>query len=377
MTDDPGYFLYHSIGLYPGKAEAMAAELARFAEGWGAMDDGQWPRALAARASFLELWRRLIGAPEGSLTTADSVTAALHSLIGALPDARLRGRKILVAADCFPSLHFLLAGMAERRGFELRTVALRPGMAWVPDEDLIAAWGSDVAVALLTQVTSTASWRADLPALVAHGRAMGSLTVVDVTQGAGLVPYDVSLGADATVSTTLKWLCGAPGAGMLQVAPSLLGECAPELRGWFSQPDPFSWDLDGFAYAPDARRFDHGSPAVVSAVASLPALRWHDAQDKAALLAHTRARQGEVIDGASALGLAVLNPAEAGRRGGTVVLGLPAGVEPKALVAAIRAEGLYLDCRGPRLRVSPGILTETRHVERLMAALKGHLARAA
>lgn len=374
MTDRSAYFLYHSIGLYPGKGEEMAAALAGFAESWATTDDGQWGRALAGRSEFLSLWQRLIDAPDGSLTATETVTQALHALIAALPEARLRGKRVLVAADCFPSLHFLLAGLADRRGFTLDTVPLRPGEAWVRDEDMIAAWGADVGLVLLTQVTSTASYRADLPALVAHGRRMGSLTVVDITQGVGLIPYSVAaLGADATVSTSLKWICGAPGAGILQVAPALIADCAPELRGWFSQPDPFNWDLDAFAYAPDARRFDHGSPPVVSAVASVPALRWTLAGEAGARLAHTRTVQAALMDGAKRLGLPVLSPAEEARRGGTVVLGLPSGVDPAGLVGALRAERIHLDARGPRLRLSPGIVTDIGDVDRLFSALSAHL----
>ena len=37
MTD--AYFLYHSIGMYPGKAEDMATALTRFAHVWGQPDD--------------------------------------------------------------------------------------------------------------------------------------------------------------------------------------------------------------------------------------------------------------------------------------------------------------------------------------------------
>ena len=98
-AEDPAYFLYHSIGLYPGKAGEMAAALSDFASHWGAMDDGQWPRVLAARAEFLDLWRALIEAPEGSLTSAENVTTALFSVLGGLPAAQLRGRKLLVAAE--------------------------------------------------------------------------------------------------------------------------------------------------------------------------------------------------------------------------------------------------------------------------------------
>ena len=103
--DGSGYFLYHSIGQYPGKAEAMSAGLAGFARVWSAPDDAQWGYALGIRQRFIELWRGMLRAPEGTVTTCESVTAGLYSLIGALPPEVLRGRRLLVAGDCFPSLH--------------------------------------------------------------------------------------------------------------------------------------------------------------------------------------------------------------------------------------------------------------------------------
>jgi kynureninase len=105
------YFLYHSIGLYPGKAAEMAAAFSglrrtlgragRQPVAEGARPQGGVPRALA----------RLIDAPEGSLTSAENVTTGLFSVMGGLAH-RLKGRTVLVGADCFPSLHFLLAGLA-------------------------------------------------------------------------------------------------------------------------------------------------------------------------------------------------------------------------------------------------------------------------
>src|SRR5690606_16047439 len=186
-ADGSGYFLYHSIGQFPDKARVTAEALAQFSALWGHPDDSQWQQALQLRQQFIESWRRLINAPAGTLTSAENVTTALYSVIGSLPE-RHRGRRVLVAADCFPSLHFLLAGMAQRHGFTLETVPLRQGEYWVRDEDMIARWGSDVAVALLTLVTSTSSHRCDVRALIEHGHRMGSLVGVDITQGIGLLP---------------------------------------------------------------------------------------------------------------------------------------------------------------------------------------------
>ncbi len=185
MTDGSGYFLYHSIGQYPGKVEALSRAMGDFARVWGACDDGQWAYALSQRARFVDRWRAIIAAPEGSVTTCESVTQGLHMLLTALPKDRLRGKRVLVAGDCFPSNHFLLTGLQERFGFTLDTVPLRQGAAWVEDEDLLAAWGPDVGLALITWVSSTSSHRADLGPLVAHGRRMGSVIGVDITQAAG------------------------------------------------------------------------------------------------------------------------------------------------------------------------------------------------
>ncbi len=369
-----GYFLYHSIGTFPGKAERMAAALAEFAGVWSAEDDGQWPAALAARQRFIDAWTRLIEAPPGTLTTAENVTAALYSLIGGLPAERLAGKRLLVAGDCFPSLHFLLAGLAERFGFTLDTVPLRPGESWVRDEDFIARWQEDVGLALITFVTSTASHRCDVNRLAAHGRAMGSIVGVDVTQGIGVAPFSVAATpVDFVVSTSLKWLCGSSGAGILQVAPELLATCRPELRGWFSQPNPFSWDLDAFAYADDARRFAHGTPAILASVASLPGLEWLERTGVDVIRAQNAALVERIIGAALDNGWTLRSPLGAGERGGSVMLGLPAGIEPGKIIAALRNERLYCDARGTTLRLSPGMVTTEAAVDALVACLQEHI----
>jgi selenocysteine lyase/cysteine desulfurase len=368
------YFLYHSIGIYPGKARDLAGALAEFAFVWGKPDDGQWAYALGARARFIDRWRAILNAAPRSLTTTENVTASFHTLLASLPQGHLKGRRVLVGADCFPSNHFLLAGMAEKYGFTLHTVPLRQGAAYVEDDDFIDAWTPDVGLALLTWVSSTSSHRIDLHRMVAHGRRMGSLIGTDITQAAGLIPYDVMAPeVDFTLSTSLKWMCGTPGAGILYVSPRLIAHCHPELRGWFSQPNPFNWDITAFAYAPDIRRFDNGTPGVMAALASLPALDWHAQQDQAALLAHNRRLTARLIAAADELALPLLTPRDPAKRGGSVMLRLPDSHPAADVVAALRAQGITTDARSQTLRLSPGVVTTLAGVEALVAALSGLL----
>lgn len=370
VADGSGYFLYHSIGMFAGKDRLLEQGLRTYAQLWSTPNDSQWPLALTLRQQFIDRWQALINAQPGTLTTSDNVTTALYSLVGSLPARYLEGRRLLVAADCFPSLHFLLAGLARRLGFVLDTVPLRPGEAWVRDDDFMARWTADVGLALLTQTTSTASYRCDAASLIAHGRRIGSLVGIDITQGVGLLPYDAQAPeVDFTVSTSLKWLGGTAGAGILHVRKEVLTECQPELRGWFSQDNPFSWDLNAFNYAPDARRFDHGTPSVVAFAGTLPVLDWHAKQDKRALLAHNRTLGNAIMAGADKLGLTVLSPREETRRGGSVMLKLPGAADPRAIISSLRDAAVYADCRGMTLRLSPGNVTTGAGVERLFEAL--------
>ncbi|MCC0044843.1 MAG: aminotransferase class V-fold PLP-dependent enzyme [Brucellaceae bacterium] len=369
-SQNSGYFLYHSIGQYPGKSADLAAAMADFAAVWGAANDKQWEYLLGQRAEFIDLWRQLIGAGEKTVTTCENVTQGLHMLVTALPENYLRGRKVLVAADCFPSNHFLLTGLQEKLGFTLETVKLRQGASWVEDEDMIARWDRDVALALVTWVSSTSSRKADVEALAAHGRTMGSLVGVDITQAAGLLPFSVvSPEVDFVVSTSLKWMCGTPGAGMLYVRPELIADCRPQLRGWFSQDNPFNWDIERFDYAPDIRRFDNGTPSIVSAAATLPALRWHAGLDKADVLARNRELTGKLIAAADELRLGLVTPRDEKERGGSVMLKLASADAALQMLSRLREQDLYADSRGPVLRLSPGVMTSSQATDELISML--------
>jgi hypothetical protein len=54
---------------------------------------------------------------------------------------------------------------------------------------------------------------------------------VDITQAAGLIDYDCQASGCGFrhVSTSLKWMCGSPGGGILQVMPDVIARCQPSL----------------------------------------------------------------------------------------------------------------------------------------------------
>lgn len=365
-----GWLMFHSVGRFPGQTESINAELAAFTEVWTALDGRRWGYLDGKRREAAALWAALFGAPEDCVFATENVTAAFFAFISALDPARLAAKRVLVAADCFPSLHFMLSTLAPRLGFELVTVPVATGGTWVEDEDFLAAWDERVALAVITLVSSTSSHRADLPRLAAHGKDKGSLVAVDFTQAAGILPLDVGAPkVDFAAATVLKWLCGVPGAGFAYMAPELVAAAQPVLAGWFSQPNPFNWDLDKFALAEDARRFDHGTPSYLPYVASLPGLREGAAADRAARLAANQAICGDIISVLDAHRLTLCSPREADARGGSVMFVAPESCPAPDLVAHLETHGIFTDCRGDRVRASPGPAADADVVTRLDEAL--------
>jgi len=386
MTDTPstapdssraGWLLYHSVGMFPGQEAAMRTALEEFTSVWCKTDLARWDYGLAARQQALRLFAQLVNAPQDALFASENVTQAFAKFVGGLGARRLANRRVLIAADCFPSLHYLLSGLAPALGFTLDTVPADAQTGYVTDEDFMARWQDDVALAVITFVTSTASKRADLTRLVAHGRTQGSLIAVDITQAAGIIDFDVNQPAvDFAATTTLKWLCGAPGAGMAYINPALLdADMVPMTQGWFSQPDPFNWDLDKFSLAAQAQRFGDGTPSFLPYIASTPGLRWRlsDAANHPAtgLRAHNLALSHKLIKLADAKGLALCSPRVDDVRGGSVMVRLPDAVNPQALESELAQSGILVDTRGHILRLSPGMLTSASvmdELERLLPA---------
>ncbi len=54
------------------------------------------------------------------------------------------------------------------------------------------------------------------------------------------------------------------------------------------------------------------------------------------------------------LQLELVSPMKADERGGSVMFRLPSGSDPAAIIAGLREQNVFADCRGTTLRLSPG-----------------------
>src|SRR5215207_1534144 len=234
--------------------------------------EDEWGRGLIRSWSeWIELPRRVgdaiatgvLDARPGEVLMSDSTTVNLYKLAAAALDARPGRRIIVTDDDNFPTDLYVLQGLADARGLELRTVHSDID-AGLDGAELRRALDDDVALVSLSHVAYRSGALLDMPAITAAAHEAGALTLWDLSHSAGSVPVPLSSsGADLAVGCTYKYLNGGPGApAFLYVRSELQDQLRQPIWGWFGQRDQFEM---GRRYDPQPGidRFAVGTPPVL------------------------------------------------------------------------------------------------------------------
>jgi selenocysteine lyase/cysteine desulfurase len=330
------------VGCLPKRSAAAIEET--YLQPWQDQGGDAWPMWLAAIDDFRESLAALLGGDAAHYCPQSNLSSGLAKLLPALP--KRIGRTILVAAeDCFPSMAFVLQ-RAREIGYDTRLIPR------AQDPSSMNTWSdaltSEVAAVLVTHAHSNTGIVAPVAGITALARERGIVSMLDVAQSAGILPFSVAQsGADVVFGSCVKWLCGGPGAGFMWVRPSLLSGLTPTDVGWFSHDNPFEFDVHSFKYAPDARRFWGGTPSVVPYVVATVAIRLLTQIGIETLRAHNqelmRVFRAELP--ASWRDRAVLDGI-----GGTLCL--PLGNAQEQLLRSFRAHSVRADFRGSIVRLS-------------------------
>jgi selenocysteine lyase/cysteine desulfurase len=168
------------------------------------------------------------------------------------------------------------------------------------------------------------------------------------------VPIDVQeWQADFVAGSSIKWLCGGPGAGFMWVNDRVLEQVRPLDVGWFSHENPFEFDISHFRYAPNARRYWGGTPSVLPCMVARTGIEQIRAIGVETIQAHNQRLTGLLVELAGNKGWPLLTPADPEHRGGTVCIGFEQAPE---VVATLAAAGIEVDFRPSfGVRFSPHI----------------------
>lgn len=352
LPDGVIYLDGNSLGALPRSVKARVADVVerQWGEGlirsWNTHDWIDLPSRVGNRIAGL------VGAPDGTVTIADSTSINLFKALSMALYLRPDRRVIVSEAGNFPTDVYIAQGLADLlgQGHVLRLV--EPGQ-------LASAITRDVAVVLLTEVNYRTGARHDMRALTTYAHEMGALTVWDLAHSAGAMPVDLTAArADYAVGCGYKFLNGGPGApSFIYVAPEHHHGLRQPLNGWLGHDAPFAFETD---YRPalgiEAMRV--GTPPILSMAALDAALDVFDGVS----IARLKAKADMLFDvfvtevEAQVPGLELVSPRDPVWRGSQVSFRFP---EAYAVVQAMISRGVIGDFRGPdimRFGLAPAYL---------------------
>jgi kynureninase len=323
-ADGPIYLDGNSLGR---PSASVAERVAAAVRDWSENLVGGWSRWIDLPAAVGDRVGRLIGAGAGQVVVCDSTTVNLYKLAAAALAARPDRRVIVADADDFPTDRYVLRGLAETAGRELRL--LRGNAVDGLDTQVVErALDANTALVCLSHVNFRSGARLDLAAITESAHRHGALVLWDLCHSAGAVPVGLDeAGADLAVGCTYKYLNAGPGSpAFAYVRRDLQAQLRQPVWGWFGQQDQFAMGPN-YDPEPGMGRFLTGTPPVLGLLAVDAALETVEAAGIPALWAKSERFTAMLTDlvhtRLAPLGATLASPTDPDRRGAHVSVAHP------------------------------------------------------
>jgi kynureninase len=351
------YLISHSLGAMPRETFSRLTE---FAEVWAtrgvrAWAEGWWDMPVTTGNEVA----RIIGADPETVVMHQNVSIC-QSLILSCFEPTPKRNKIVYSELNFPSVMYVYEAHAREGKLRIETVASDDGIT-VPLDRFLDAIDEETLLVPFSHVLFKSGFLQNAKAITERAHEVGAMVVLDTYQSAGTVPFSVKhLNVDFATGGSVKWLCGGPGAGYLYVRPDLHQTLQPKTTGWMAHEEPFAFETE-HRYAPNIRRFLHGSPAIPALYAAESGYRIINQIGVERIREKSVRQTSRLIELANEAGFRVTSPQNAADRGGTVTIGhADAGAITKEL---IRREFIVDYRPGAGVRISPHFYTKDEELE--------------
>jgi selenocysteine lyase/cysteine desulfurase len=344
-------------------SDAAESGIHAYTESWRS-SSAPWNDWVEAYEAMRAEFARFINADPDEIAIMTSASAGINAIANGL---QFNGRaKVVMGEYEFPTMGQIW--LAQRaRGAQIEF--LEGANNAIPMEAYERSIDERTAIVPLTHVSFVNGFRSDVAAVTRLAHDRGAPVFLDGFQDCGTRPIDVkALDVDFYVTGTLKYLLGPPGLAFLYVKRSVIDSLKPTLTSWMAQRDAFAYNTRKLDPAPDARRFEGGSPSMPSIYAARPALALLASigmENVAAQIAQlTRAFQ----QGTRALGIASkTNDLSAGP---LVVL---RSTDPAALVGKLTERGVVVSARLDGVRFSFHVYNNLADVDSVLSVLEANL----
>jgi selenocysteine lyase/cysteine desulfurase len=277
------------------------------------------------------------------------------------------GDNVVTAAEEYPANIYPWMNLAAR-GVELRQVPSRDGRLAL--DDIRAALDGRTRVLSLSFVEFSSGFRNDLDALGQLCRERGICFFVDAIQGLGVFPIDVRrTPIDFLAADGHKWLLGPEGAAIFWIRRELVDRLHPVGVGWNSVVHSRDFSRIDFRLKPHAGRWESGSLNMGGFVALGASLELLLGAGIPAVAARVLELTDYLCDRLASVGLQVYSSRRPAEKSSIVSVVVP-GANPQQIKKRCRDQGVVINHRAGRLRVSPHAYNTVGELDRLIDLLK-------
>ena len=355
------YFDHAAVSPIPRRSARMIQAWADDQATDGCANWLDWERRTrAARANLA----RLIHAHADEIAFVNSTTQGIGLVAEGFPWKE--GDSIVTAAEEYPSNVYPWMNLASR-GVSLRLVPSHEGR--IRPDDLFGAMDDTTRLLTISHVEFASGFRNDLDLLAEACRERGVAFFVDAIQGLGPLVIDVEkTPIDFLAADGHKGLLGPEGAGFLYVRREWFDRLRPLNVGSRSVVGSYNSPTLDFTLKPTAERWEGGAY-------NMPGLQGFAESVKLLLEIGPENVSRRILDRAESVreiarsaGWSIFGSARPEELSSIVSMEKP-GVDPTALVRAMRARHVIASCRRGRLRISPHMYNNAEDLERLKACL--------
>jgi selenocysteine lyase/cysteine desulfurase len=273
------------------------------------------------------------------------------------------GDNIVTAAEEYPANQYPWMNLRDK-GVEYRAVPSRGNRVEIAD--LRDAMDSHTRVLAISSVEFASGYRNDLAALGELCRHRGVFFFVDAIQSLGVIPMDVrQLPIDALAADSHKWMLGPEGAGIAYIRREWVDRLHATGVGWNSVVNATDFSTIDFRMKPHAGRWEGGTHNVGGIAGMGESLKLLLDAGIANVQARVRELTDYLCNRVRSIGVEVFSSRKAGEDSGIVSLLTP-GRDPRELLRRCKANGIAVNVRGGRLRVSPHAYNTVEEIDRFV-----------
>jgi selenocysteine lyase/cysteine desulfurase len=324
-----------------------------------------WDVWVMKNESVRNLMASLLGAAPDEIAVTASVSAGLNSLASALQFGGPRN-KVVVSDFEFPT-NAQIWHAQEPRGARVVHVP-RDADGYIPAEAFEKVIDEQTQLVAITHVCFRNGAKLDIPGIVRLARAKGAKVLLDCYQSVGSLDIDVkALDVDFAAGGMLKYLLGTAGIGFLYAKASCVQSLVPTNSGWFAQADITAMDITANRPAPNARRFEAGTPPVVNCYAAEAGLKMLLKVGAPAIEKRNLALTRRCMERLEEIGWPSITPAQDKRRGATVAVPSRAAAR---LTTELLTQDIVTSYRDDNVRASFHFYNNEDDVESFVASMK-------